>query len=81
MCNLSIVLHEIFIRWRDESIWSMRDKSKDKSYDRNSYYGIKGVSRKPNSWIAGAAILLMGVGALFHYVAFKYVSMNSDCND
>lgn len=50
----------------------MRDRSNDKgSYDKDSYYGIKGVSRKPNSWIAAAAFVLMGFGALFHYVAFK----------
>jgi len=58
-------------RWKDETIWHMRDKEHDKFYEDKPYYGIKGVKRVPNLWIATAAIFFMGTGALFHYVAFR----------
>jgi len=58
--------------WRDESIWSMRDRRKDKGPNDSSYYGIKGVTRKPNSWVALGACALMLAGAVVHYVHYKH---------
>jgi len=56
--------------WRDESIYSMRDKT---SQDFNGdYYGIKGVKRVSNYWIAGGAVFVMMLGTLMHYTAFKH---------
>lgn len=49
----------------------MRDKTAE-SFDKNKpYYGVKGINRVSNSWIAGGAIVLMLVGALFHFTVFK----------
>jgi hypothetical protein len=49
----------------------MRDTGQDKFYENQPYYGIKGLKRMPNLWIAAGAMFLMGCGAIFHYVAFK----------
>lgn len=49
----------------------MRDKSQDKYYEGRPYYGIKGINRVHNYWIAGGAVIMMMMGALFHYVALK----------
>ncbi len=49
----------------------MRDKTAE-SFDKNKpYYGMKGVNRVSNGWIAGGAIFVMLFGALVHYTAFK----------
>lgn len=57
--------------WRDETIWEFRDKSKDKHYQDKPYYGIKGVNRFPNSYIAAGCVLFTVVGAIFHYFVIK----------
>jgi len=56
--------------WRDESIWYMRDRRNDSKESRH-YYGIPGIKRLPNLWIAGGTVLIMAIGAYLHYVAIK----------
>lgn len=58
-------------RWRDETIWEMRDKDRDKFYTDQPYYGIRGLKRVNNLWIAAAAVMVMGLGAVFHFVALR----------
>jgi len=58
----------------DETIWEMRDRSKDANafYADDSYYGIKGIQRQSNGVIAAIVILfvIFGGGSYF-YVALK----------
>jgi len=60
-----------YTTWRDESIWSMRDKSKTNDTNK-PYYGIKGINRVSNYWIAGGTIVVMLFGTFFHYTALKH---------
>ena len=62
-------------RWRDESIWEMRDKSYDRPIDPDSYYGFKGLRRIGNSWVVAGALLFMFVGSVFHFVTLKCVKL------
>ncbi|XP_069679807.1 dnaJ homolog subfamily C member 4 [Periplaneta americana] len=48
--------------WRDESFWEFQDKTKYNSEDTSGYYGIKGVRRVPNSWIAVFCIIFSAIG-------------------
>lgn len=57
--------------WKDETLWSSRDKSKDKFYESKPYYGINGVKRVPNAAIAAGCVIFMMVGAAFHFVVVK----------
>jgi len=57
--------------WRDETLWSSRDRSKDKQYQNKPYYGINGVKRVSNATIAAGCVLFMVVGAAFHFVVVK----------
>lgn len=60
--------------WRDETIWSQRDRSKDKFYQSKPYYGIKGVNRVSNTYIAAGCVMFMMLGAVFHYFVVKKTS-------
>ncbi|XP_076054039.1 dnaJ homolog subfamily C member 4-like isoform X2 [Oratosquilla oratoria] len=60
--------------FHDESIWEMRDKSKDGMYADRPYYGVPGVKKLPNSYIAGGAILFMVFGIIVHYFVIKKTS-------
>ncbi|XP_046441840.1 dnaJ-like protein 60 [Daphnia pulex] len=57
--------------WRDETLWSARDKTKDKYYKDKPYYGIKGMQRISNKYIAAGCVVFMLVGAAFHFVIVK----------
>lgn len=63
--------HHSTREWKDETIWEFRDKSDDKNYKDKPYYGIKGVNRVSNRFIATGCILFMIAGAAFHYVVVK----------
>ncbi|KAI0211470.1 DnaJ-like subfamily C member 4 [Lamellibrachia satsuma] len=47
----------------DETIWYMRDRSKDYNafYEEDSYYGVKGVKRVSNGAIIGGCFLVIGI--------------------
>jgi hypothetical protein len=60
-----------FSEWRDETLWSARDKTKDKYYKDKPYYGIKGMQRISNKYIAAGCVVFMLVGAAFHFVIVK----------
>ncbi|XP_059350435.1 dnaJ-like protein 60 isoform X1 [Daphnia carinata] len=57
--------------FRDETLWESRDKSKDKYYKDKPYYGIKGVQRISNKYIAAGCVVFMLVGAAFHFIVVK----------
>lgn len=57
--------------WRDETLWGSRDKSKDRYYRDKPYYGIKGVERISNKYIAAGCVVFMLIGAAFHFVVVK----------
>lgn len=60
----------------DETIWYMRDRSKDSSafYDQSSYYGIKGIRRQSNSVVVSICLVLIACGFFYFYAAFKYTT-------
>ncbi|XP_074652878.1 uncharacterized protein LOC141907200 [Tubulanus polymorphus] len=55
----------------DETIWSMRDKSKDNTSNRHGYYGFRGVNRVSNTVIVAGCLLFIGIGATLHYFAVR----------
>ncbi|XP_047496153.1 dnaJ-like protein 60 isoform X2 [Penaeus chinensis] len=57
--------------FHDDSLWEMRDRSEDKKYEHHPYYGIRGVKKLPNSYIAAGAVVFMIVGAIFHFFLAK----------
>ncbi|XP_066983137.1 dnaJ homolog subfamily C member 4-like [Macrobrachium rosenbergii] len=58
--------------FHDDSLWESRDRGEDKKYEGRSYYGIKGVRRLPNNYIAFGAIIFALLGGLLHfYIAMK----------
>ena len=60
-----------YSEWRDESLWESRDKSKDKYYKDKPYYGIKGVKKVSNRFIAAGCVAFMVAGAVFHFFVVK----------
>ena len=59
----------------DETLWHMRDKSKDYNafYPEDSYYGVKGVKRMSNrAGLIGCAIIMV-IGMTGFYVALRFV--------
>ena len=59
----------------DETLWHMRDKSKDYNafYPEDSYYGVKGVKRMSNRvGLIGCAIIMV-IGMTGFYVALRFV--------
>jgi hypothetical protein len=59
--------------WRDESIHSMRDRSRDANYANfeNNYYGIKGIRKVSNGTIVLGCIFVILAGIGMHYVVFR----------
>jgi len=60
--------------WRDETIErGKRARSNPRSnfYNAN-YYGVRGVKRQSNPWVASFTLMVMGFGIVLHYFAFKY---------
>ncbi|XP_067681532.1 dnaJ homolog subfamily C member 4-like [Haliotis asinina] len=53
----------------DETIWHMRDRSKDATYEDKSYYGIRGIKKVSNFSIVACCMGLMLIGAVVHYFA------------
>jgi len=59
----------------DDSIWEMRDRSKDSQYAHKPYYGVPGIKKKvPNMMIAFGAIIFMAVGGVIHFFLAKVSS-------
>ncbi|XP_064602874.1 dnaJ homolog subfamily C member 4-like isoform X1 [Liolophura sinensis] len=56
----------------DDTIWHMRDKSKDKMYEGQPYYGIRGVNKLPNSYIVYACLGLVASGIMLHFIALRH---------
>lgn len=55
----------------DESIYSMRDKSKDRMHQNASYYGFRGFQKQPNSYIVLGCCLIIIFGAAVHLLVIK----------
>ncbi|GAB1608580.1 dnaJ homolog subfamily C member 4-like [Argonauta hians] len=51
----------------DETIWHMRDKSKDQNFRNRPYYSIRGLRRQPNSYILVGIFAWVVVGVFVHY--------------
>lgn len=66
-----LLLKTIRSEWRDETLWASRDKTKDINYKGKPYYGIKGVQKVANKYIAAGCVVIMLVGAAFHFVVVK----------
>jgi curved DNA-binding protein CbpA len=61
------------VEFRDPSIWTMRDRSQDYKYDKSKpIYGIKGLNKVSNGWIAAGALLVMCIGTVIQLTAIKY---------
>lgn len=60
--------------FRDESIWEMRDRSKDANafYPKDSYYGIKGIRRQSNGVIAALCLVIVILGFGYFFFALQY---------
>lgn len=54
----------------DDTIWEMRDKTRDKDafYGQESYYGIRGVRRQSNERVAAFVVLSVGTLAIMHFM-------------
>lgn len=62
----------------DETIWEMRDRSKDSQYAHKPYYGVPGIKNKvSNKFIAFGAIVFMLVGGVIHFFLAKVSSDRS----
>jgi len=68
-----------FYVWRDETIErGKRARSNPRSNFYNAdYYGIRGVKRQTNPWVATVSFMIVGFGIVLHYMAFKYSTMYS----
>ncbi|KAK7103763.1 dnaJ homolog subfamily C member 4-like [Littorina saxatilis] len=55
----------------DETLFHMRDQSKDKEYEDRPYYGIKNLKKMSNMDIVLGCFALMTAGALLHYFAIS----------
>lgn len=53
----------------DETIWHMRDQSKDKEYEGKPYYGFTNIKKLSNLDVVLGCVALMAVGAVLHYFA------------
>jgi len=60
----------------DETIWEMRDRSKDASafYPDDSYYGIKGIRRRSNGVVGTAVVVALFLGFGYFFVGLGYSS-------
>lgn len=59
----------------DETIWYMRDRSKDAGGGSENYYGIRGVRRVPNSYILAGCMVLMVIGTASFVMAWRWSSL------
>lgn len=67
-------------RFWDETIWAMRDKSRDSFMPDDEYYGVKGLKRVPNSIVLSGCALLVVVLSIGHFfLGYKYVNNESWC--
>lgn len=57
--------------FKDDSLWEHRDKTEFYKNRDRPYYGVKGVKKMPNSYIAAGAVVFMIVGAVFHFFLAK----------
>ncbi|XP_064622733.1 dnaJ-like protein 60 [Lineus longissimus] len=61
----------------DESIYSMRDKSKDRMHQNASYYGFRGFQKQPNSYIVLGCCLIIIFGAAVHLLVINTSSQKT----
>ncbi|KAK8395684.1 hypothetical protein O3P69_005644 [Scylla paramamosain] len=57
--------------FHDDSLWEHRDKTEFYKNKDRPYYGVKGVKKLPNSYIAAGAVIFMVVGASFYFYIAK----------
>lgn len=57
--------------FHDDSLWEHRDKSEFYKNRDQPYYGVKGIKKLPNSYIAAGAVVFMVVGASFYFYIAK----------
>lgn len=64
----------------DDTIWEMRDKSRDTDafYAKDSYYGIRGVRRQSNERVAAFVILSVGSLAILHFMFGMWLSRKTN---
>jgi hypothetical protein len=61
--NFSIINCFIFFRvWEDKSFWNYEDQTKHDYNKDGDYYGIKGLKRVHNGWIAVLCIVFSAIG-------------------
>lgn len=58
-------------RFWDETIFHMRDQSKDKEYEGKPYYGFTTMDRVSNSYILLGCLALVIIGSLVQYAAIR----------
>lgn len=63
--------HDSKSHFYDPYIYSMRDKSQDKYYENQPYYGVKGLPKLSNTHIILTCFGIIIVGSIFHYFAVK----------
>lgn len=76
---LFIYIYFFFLHFReadehvfwDETIWSMRDKSKDSEFKDKPYYGMKGLKRQPNSYILVGIVVWILIGCSIHFLLLR----------
>lgn len=56
---------------RNPSFWENRDKSKDKYYEGQPYYGIRGVQRVPNRIIVAACLIFAAFGVCLQIILIR----------
>jgi DnaJ family protein C protein 4 len=62
--------HENERAFWDDTVWEMRDRSKDPGafYAHDSYYGIRGIPRQSNAIVAVFVCLSLGMLTLGHFI-------------
>ncbi|VEN35050.1 unnamed protein product [Callosobruchus maculatus] len=63
--------------WKDPSFYANRDRSRDKFYEQDPYYGIKGVNRMSNKSVVMICIALTVFGLSLQVFAVSYLELIS----
>lgn len=59
--------------WKDESFWEYKDKSTHGDFNQSGdYYGIRGLKRVPNGWIAILCVIVAVIGVWIQVLLIKY---------
>lgn len=59
--------------WNDPTFYRNRDRTKDKYYSEDPYYGIAGVNRVSNSTIVALCLLVAFFAISMQVFAIRYV--------